>query len=55
VYEGRLYDAGICTYQALADATVEQLTEICKAPAWRMPDYANWIAQAKELLAQHGR
>ncbi len=54
-YEGRLYDAGICTYQALANATVEQLAEICKAPAWRMPDYANWIAQAKELLAQQGR
>jgi predicted flap endonuclease-1-like 5' DNA nuclease len=54
-FEGRLYDAGICTYQALADATVEQLAAICKAPAWRMPDYANWIAQAKELLAQQGR
>ncbi|MDQ1301610.1 MAG: hypothetical protein QG637_1532, partial [Chloroflexota bacterium] len=54
-FEGRLYDAGICTYQALADATVEQLAEICKAPAWRMPDYANWIAQAKEFLAQQGR
>ncbi len=55
VFEGRLYDAGICTYEALANATVEQLAEICKAPTWRMPDYAGWIAQAKELLAQRGR
>ena len=55
VFERRLYDAGICTYQALADATVEQLAAICKAPAWRTPDYANWITQAKELLAQQGR
>ncbi len=55
VFERRLYDAGICTYEALANATVEQLAEICKAPAWRVPDYASWIAQAKELLAQRGR
>lgn len=49
VYEGRLYDAGICTYRALANATVEQLADICKAPEWRRPDYANWIAQARRL------
>ncbi len=49
VYEGRLYDAGICTYRALANATVEQLAEICKAPEWRRPDYASWIAQAERL------
>jgi len=55
VFEGRLYEAGICTYEALANATVEQLAEICKAPAWRMPDYAHWIAQAKALLEQKGR
>ncbi|MCX6033209.1 MAG: helix-hairpin-helix domain-containing protein [Chloroflexi bacterium] len=52
VYEGRLYDAGICTYRALAATTVERLAEICKAPAWRMPDYAGWIAQAKVRLAE---
>ena len=55
VYEGRLYNAGICTYRALAGATVEQLAQVCKAPAWRLPDYAAWIAQAKVLLAQRGR
>jgi predicted flap endonuclease-1-like 5' DNA nuclease len=52
VYEGRLYDAGICTYTALATATVEQLAAICKAPAWRMPDYAGWIAQAAARVAK---
>ena len=51
-YEGRLYDAGICTYRALASATVEQLSAICKAPAWRTPDYASWIAQAQAKLAE---
>ncbi len=54
VYEGRLYDAGICTYRALANATVEQLAEICRAPEWRKPDYASWIAQARRLLGQEG-
>ena len=49
VYEGRLYDAGICTFRALANTTVEQLAAICKAPDWRRPDYALWIAQAKRL------
>ena len=54
-YEGRLYAAGICTFKAMSNATVEQLAEICKAPAFRTPDYASWIAQAKVLVAQRGR
>jgi predicted flap endonuclease-1-like 5' DNA nuclease len=54
VYEGRLYDAGICSYRAMADATVEQLAEICKAPDSQKPDYASWIAQAKRLIDQEG-
>ena len=55
VYEGRLYAAGICTFRALSNATVDQLAEICKAPDFRTPDYASWIAQAKVLVAQRGR
>ncbi|MEW5718991.1 MAG: helix-hairpin-helix domain-containing protein [Chloroflexota bacterium] len=51
-YEKRLYDAGICTYAALANATVELLEEICHAPAQFKPDYALWIKQAKELAAK---
>lgn len=51
VYERRLYEAGICTYEAMAAATPEQLAEICKAPPMRTPDYAAWIATAAELTA----
>ncbi len=49
-YEKRLYDAGVCTYRALAQTTPEQLQQICKPPAFRMPDFAAWIAAAKKLL-----
>ena len=52
VFEGRLYDAGICTLRALADATVAQLEAICPASAWRRPDYADWIRQAKARLGE---
>ena len=34
VYERRLYAAGICTFSALAELSVEKLTEICQAPRW---------------------
>jgi predicted flap endonuclease-1-like 5' DNA nuclease len=51
VYEKRLYDAGICTYEALANATVELLEEVCQAPK-RKPDYAAWIRQAQALAAK---
>ena len=51
IYERRLYSAGICSYEALAEATSEQLAEICKAPAFHRPDYAFWIAQARKMVA----
>ena len=51
VYERRLYEAGICTYAAMAATTPGRLAEICKAPAMRTPDYAAWIATAAELSA----
>ena len=46
----RLFEAGICRYEMLAGATVEQLAEICPASPLDAPDYASWIAQAKALL-----
>jgi len=52
VYEARLYQAGISTYQQLAGTTVEQLAEICHAPSMNPPDYAEWIAQAKKMLEE---
>ena len=51
IYERRLYDAGICTFEALAATTPERLAEVCQAPALRGADYAAWIAHAAELAA----
>lgn len=51
VYERRLYEAGICTYDALAAASPQRLAEICQAPPMREPDYAMWVSLAAELAA----
>lgn len=48
-YERRLYEAGICTYEALAALTLARLAEICRAPEWNKPDYAAWIDRATAL------
>ncbi len=53
-FKRRLYAAGICTFEALANATVEQLTAICPPSRLRTPNYADWIAQAR-ILAQRKR
>jgi len=53
-FKRRLYAAGICTFEALANATVEQLTAICPPSRLRTPNYADWIAQAR-ILAQQKR
>ncbi len=49
-YEGRLYDAGVCTWEKLAAMTPEELAAIAKAPEWNQPDYEAWIAYAKQQL-----
>ncbi len=49
VYEKRLYEAGICTFTALADASIEDLMRICPPTKIRKPDYEDWIAQARKL------
>jgi len=54
VYESRLYEAGICTYEALAGCTVEQLQAICRAPEMRRPPYTEWISRARRLASQRG-
>ncbi|MEZ4515628.1 MAG: helix-hairpin-helix domain-containing protein [Chloroflexota bacterium] len=51
IFERRLYQAGICTYEALAAQTIDLLQDVCKAPDWNMPNYAAWIAKASELAA----
>lgn len=50
VYEGRLYEAGVCTYEALAQCTVEQLAMICHAPNFNQNQYQSWIDQARVLI-----
>jgi predicted flap endonuclease-1-like 5' DNA nuclease len=52
VYEGRLYNAGICTFAVLARTSVERLAEICNAPSFRRPNYAGWIETAQRMVAQ---
>jgi chromosome segregation ATPase len=52
VFERRLYDAGIYTYEQLASATVEQLAAACHAPKLHVPDYAAWIEEAKVRMVQ---
>jgi predicted flap endonuclease-1-like 5' DNA nuclease len=54
-FEKRLYDAGICTYESLAQADVQMLDEICQAPAQFKPDYAAWIREAKSLAAKKAK
>ena len=48
-YEQRLYDAGIRTYAALAQATPEVLQKAIAARSPIPPDYAGWIESARKL------
>ncbi len=48
---GLLYDAGICTYRALALAAPAQLAQICPPGVGNQPDYVDWIAQARAFSA----
>ena len=50
VYEKRLYEAGICTYESLAALSVEDLTRICPPTRIRKPEYGDWISQARTLV-----
>jgi predicted flap endonuclease-1-like 5' DNA nuclease len=50
IYERRLYEAGICTYDALMATSAEQLAKICNAPPMHTPDYNAWIATAVEMV-----
>lgn len=50
-HEQRLYEAGICTYEALGSTSPEVLATVCPGHAGHPPDYAHWIAQARALRA----
>lgn len=47
VYARRFQEAGLRTYQALADAGFEQIKAISKPSRRSVPDIKNWIAQAR--------
>ena len=51
-YEGRLYDAGVCTWVKLAALSPDELAAIVKAPKWSQPDYDAWIAYAQDQLKE---
>lgn len=50
--EKRLYNAGICTFAALAAASEESLAEICPTAKFRGANYARWIEQARQRIAR---
>ncbi|MDW8396874.1 MAG: helix-hairpin-helix domain-containing protein, partial [Anaerolineae bacterium] len=50
-YAKRLYEAGICTFEALANTSVERLMEICPPTKLKRPDYLGWIEQARERIS----
>ncbi|NUQ39512.1 MAG: helix-hairpin-helix domain-containing protein, partial [Caldilineales bacterium] len=46
-----LIAGGLPTLADVAASTPEHLAEVIAAPAWRLPDYADWIWQAQGLVA----
>jgi chromosome segregation ATPase len=61
VFELRLYNAGICTYEALIKAGAARLAEIVQPPTskrparFKAPDYEGWIEQAIELMNKRNK
>ena len=49
IYQWKLRDGGINTYQQLATTTPERIREILDVPAWRKLDPESWIEQARVL------
>ena len=50
VFEQRLYEAGLTTYESIASTTPEHLAEVIHAPEFNQPDYGAWINDAKLLV-----
>ncbi|MBE2234442.1 MAG: hypothetical protein IAE85_13200 [Anaerolinea sp.] len=51
-FEKRLYEAGVTTYEQLAECAAERLAEIVKAPPMREVNYDEWKAAARQFLAE---
>lgn len=52
IYEQRMHDAGVHTFEQLARASTDELEEIIQPPAWVHIDFSEWRQQAHELAAQ---
>jgi predicted flap endonuclease-1-like 5' DNA nuclease len=52
VYEQRLYEAGICTYERLVETSIAELAEIIHAPQMQTPDFGLWLAEARKLMEE---
>jgi predicted flap endonuclease-1-like 5' DNA nuclease len=53
IYAERLARGGFRTYAAMAAATPEQLQQACPSRAPLPPDYAGWIAAARQLVPSY--
>lgn len=53
-FEKRLYDAGICTYEALASTPIARLKEVIigNRNVVNEPDFQSWIEQAKKKISR---
>ncbi|NDJ86240.1 MAG: hypothetical protein GYB66_10170 [Chloroflexi bacterium] len=49
VFSGILHEAGIHTFEDLAELSAEELDALLKLPKWRKVDTQDWIDQAREL------
>lgn len=50
-YAARLSEHGIVSFAQLAGSGEDALAAIIQAPAWRQPNFADWIAQARLAAA----
>jgi predicted flap endonuclease-1-like 5' DNA nuclease len=49
VYAKRLKDAGISTFDELADANPKELIQIAKIQDWQVADPGSWVSQARDF------
>ncbi len=49
VFQDKLFDAGVTTYDALAAMSAEDVAAIIQAEDWQNYDFGDWIRQAAEL------
>jgi predicted flap endonuclease-1-like 5' DNA nuclease len=50
-YASRLREHGIVTFVRLAQSGADELAKIIQAPAWRQPNFGDWIVQARLAVA----